>query len=413
MRKEEFYQDSIPTSIGPLEGIKVLEATTSGAGPWAGNVLADLGAEVIKIDQPGWGDLSRHVPPFIPGKQELEAATGYLSIHRNKKAITLAMNKPEGQEAFRDLATRMDVIIENFKPGTMEKWGLGYKEIKNINPGIIYTSVSGFGQYGPYHTRPGYDPVGQAMGGLMYITGEADGPPLRTGNAMADNITGWLGALATLAAIIYRNKTGKGQHVDVNLLDTILYTSGKGIVAAANADYIWQRDGSRYPGAAPCDTYACKDGYVFMVAGLESHWQRLCRVMGREDLLIDQRLQTIGGRSKHVGVVDQAIKDWVKDQTVAEVVDKLVEAQLVVAPVLNYKQILENIHILEREMVVEVDHPVVGRIKIYGIGPKFSLTPGNIRSPAPLMGQHNPAIYQGLLHYSQDKIDQLKERGII
>jgi crotonobetainyl-CoA:carnitine CoA-transferase CaiB-like acyl-CoA transferase len=413
MKKEEFYQDAIPTSIGPLEGIKVLEATTSGAGPWVGNVLADLGSEVIKIDQPGWGDLSRHIPPFIPGRQEIEAATGYLSIHRNKKGITLAMNKPEGQEVFRDLASKTDVIIENFKPGTMEKWGLGYTETKKTKPDIIYTSVSGFGQYGPYHTRPGYDPVGQAMGGLMYITGEADGPPLRTGNAMADNITGWLGALATLAAIIYRNRTGKGQHVDVNLLDTILYASGKGIIAAANANYIWQRSGSRYPGAVPCDTYLCKDGYVFIVAGLESHWQRLCQVMGREDLLTDQRLQTIAGRSEHAELVDQAIKGWVIEQTVADVVEKLEKAQLVVTPILNYKQILENIHILEREMVVEVDHPVVGPIKIYGIGPKLSLTPGKIRSAAPLMGQHNPEVYQGFLCYSREKLAQLKEKGII
>ncbi|MBI2876482.1 MAG: CoA transferase, partial [Candidatus Tectomicrobia bacterium] len=197
MRKEEFYRDAIPGSQGPLEGLRVLEATNYAAGPFAGTLLADLGAESIKIDVPGTGDFLRLTPPYVPSSSELDRSCYHLSINRNKKNITLSLRHPEGQELFRQLARHTDVIIENFKPGTMDRWGLGYRDIAKIKPDIVYTSISGFGQYGPLHHKPGYDSIGQAMGGLMSINGYPDTPPTRTGNAMIDNITGWQGAFGT------------------------------------------------------------------------------------------------------------------------------------------------------------------------------------------------------------------------
>ena len=208
MRKEEFYREAIRTSAGPLEGIRVLEATTTQAGPVAGMLLGDLGAESIKIDRPDFGEIGRYARPFIQGHSGMDVSTFYQCYNRNKKGITLELSSPRGQELFKQLAPKCDIVLENYRPGTMEKWGLGYQEIRKIKPDIIYTSISGFGQFGPYSHRPGYDPVGQAMGGIMHVTGSPDGPPTRTGNAMADNATGWHGAMATLAALYHRHQTG-------------------------------------------------------------------------------------------------------------------------------------------------------------------------------------------------------------
>ncbi|MBI2878055.1 MAG: CoA transferase [Candidatus Tectomicrobia bacterium] len=413
MRKEEFYREALPDSLGPLEGVKVLEATTAQAGPVAGMVLADLGAEVIKIDQPGLGDIARRLPPFVPSRSELDASVGYLSRHRNKKNITLNLKSPEGQLLFRRLATRVDIVIQNFKPGTLDQWGLGYEGIRCLKPDIIYVSISGYGQYGPYSHKPGYDPVGQAMSGLMSVTGFPDGPPTKTGNAMADNITGWQGAMGAMAALHYRNRTGKGQHVDVCLLDSVLYTTEGFITGAANAGKKWQRTGNRYQGTAPVNTYRCRDGYVCICVALESHWTRLCRILGREDLIDDPRTSSIAARGDHVELVDGVVSRWTQDRSVAEVVSTLDEAQLVVAPVMEFHQVLEDLHIREREMVTEVEHPAAGPIKLFGVASKYSLTPARVRTPAPLLGQHNREVYGGWLGLGEEEIDGLKEQGAI
>ncbi|MBI2877262.1 MAG: CoA transferase, partial [Candidatus Tectomicrobia bacterium] len=380
MKKEEFYQEVIRDSRGPLEGLKVLEATTTGAGPWTGALLTDLGAGTIKIDQPEVGDISRHIPPFVPGPPKMEAGTLHLSINRGKKCITLNLKSPQGQAIFRELAAGMDVVVQNYKPGTMDEWGLGYRDIGRVKADIVYTSVSGFGQYGPLSYRPGYDPVGQAMGGLMSVTGFPEGPPTRAGFAIADNMTAWLGAFATVSALLYREKTGRGQHVDVNLLDSILYSSQSFIMAAANAGYVAGRSGNRSPLSAPSDLYRCKDGgHIRLVAGLDSHWVRLCQLMGREDLAEDPRLQNRSSRAENAALVEESVREWVQDFDQEEVVGILDEAGLVVAPVLNFSQILENEHVLAREMVVEVDHPLAGKLKLYGVGAKFSRTPGRVQ----------------------------------
>lgn len=413
MKKEEFYQEAYSNTVGPLEGVRILEATTTGAGPFAGTLLVDQGAECIKCDLPITGDILRHVPPFVKSTDPLEASCFHLSINRNKKCITLDFKMPEGKEIFKELAKKVDIIIENFKPGTMDEWGLGYKDVKKVKPDIIYTSVSGFGQYGPLHHKPGYDPVGQAMGGLMSVTGYPNSPPTRTGNAVADNTTGWLGAFGSLAALYYRMRTGKGQHVDACLLDSILYMSDIGIIGAANANYVWKRRGSRHPVGAPCNTYECQDDYVLIAAVLERHWLRLCKAIGREDLIDDPRTNTPAGRAENVDFVDEVINQWTKNKKVAEVIELFDEAGLVASPILSFQQIIKNEHIREREMVVDIEHPTAGTLTIYGTTPKFSLTPGRVRSPAPRLGEHCEEIYGGLLGYSKEKIAELKAKRVI
>lgn len=412
MKKEEFYREARRDVTGPLQGVRVLEATTAGAGPWAGTLLADMGADIIKVDQPGAGDMARKLPPFVKDENRQETGGLHLSINRNKKNITLKLSSPEGAELFRQLASKMDIVIQNFKPGTMSKWGVGYEDIRRVKPDIIYASISGFGQFGPLHERAGYDGVGQAMGGLMHITGYPDGPPTKTGNAMADNITGWLGAFSCVSALYWRQQTGEGQHLDVSLLDTILYVSEVGILGAASANFNWKRMG-RHP-AAPRAVHRCGDGnYLYLMCVLDQHWAKLCHLMNRPDLITDPRTSTTPDRAANHEVCEAAIEAWVSTKSADEVVDLTNQQGLVCAPVLDFSQIIRNEHILERDMVADVEHPVAGPIKIYGVGPKLSRTPTRVRMPAPTLGQHNAEVYGHLLALDEVRMDQLKEQGII
>jgi crotonobetainyl-CoA:carnitine CoA-transferase CaiB-like acyl-CoA transferase len=413
MKKEEFYKEALPNSRGPLEGVQVLEATTTQAGPVAGAILVDLGAVSIKVDAPVSGELGRHIPPLLDIPNKMEASTYYQTLNRGKKGITLALNKPEGQEIFRQLAKKMDVIIQNYKPGTMEKWGLGYQDIRKLNPNIIYVSLSGYGQFGPYRHKPGYDPIGQAMSGFMSITGFPDGPPMKSGGALADNLSGWQGAIGTLAALYYRSQTGKGQHVETSLVDAMLGISDWGIMMAANLDMLWERKGNAYGPVGLDPVVKCKDDYICLLVALDSHWAKLCKIMGREDLIEDPRTKTLSDRAQHPELVNGVIADWAKERTASEAVKILEEADLAVSPILNFKQIIEDKHIQERDMIAEVEHPLAGKLKLYGVPTKYSLTPAFVKGPAPMFGQHNEEIYGGLLGLSKEKIEELKNKGII
>jgi len=414
MRKEEFYQDALPDSVGPLTGVRVLEATHNAAGPFAGTLLADLGAESIKIDQPVVGDVARRVPPFVESSSPLEASTLYLSINRNKKGITLNLKPEGGKKLFKELVKQVDIVIENYKPGTMEAWGLGYQALIKVKPDIIYTSISGYGQFGPNHKKPSYDAIAQAMGGLMSVTGYPDGPPLRTGYGFGDDLAGWQGAIASIAALYYKRLTGKGQRIDISQQDTIVYCSAWGIMGAVNAGHIWPREGNTVRILAPYNTYKCKDdNYVFIAVVLESHWQKLCRLMGREELINDPKTNSPSARAERGEFVDNIVEEWTMKHTVQEVVEILDKEQIVVAPILDFKQILEDEHIKQREMVVEVEHQAANKLKLYGVATKYSLTPARIRMPAPMLGQHNQEIYKGLLELGDRELLQLAEQGII
>lgn len=409
MKKEEFYKDAQQDRHGPLKGIKVLEATQTQAGPFCGLLLTDLGAESIKIDPPREGEIGRWVPPFID-----QESTFFMTFNRNKRGITLNMGHPKGQALFKELAKNMDVIVQNYKVGTMERWGLGYEEVRKLVPNIIYASISGFGQYGPLSHRPSYDAVGQAEGGLTAVTGPAELPPTRTGVSIADDIAGFLAAFSIVCALYHREKTGQGQHIDISQQDSILYMSDAGLMMA-EAGFPWPRlSYSAHPGASPFRQYLCKDGqYIFICVGLNTHWERLCRLMGREDLLQDEDFKTNPLRVKNRERIDSIVSAWTQERTRDEVYRLFDEVGLVCGRNLTYEQILKEKHIAMREMAPTIEHPTAGKTKAFGVAPKFSLTPGSIKGPAPTLGQHNQEVYGGLLGLSQSELENLSKEGVI
>jgi crotonobetainyl-CoA:carnitine CoA-transferase CaiB-like acyl-CoA transferase len=391
-----------------LSGIRVLGASSMLAGPYAEMLLADMGAEVLHIELPKVGDDSRYFAPLINGE-----GSCYLASNRNKKSITLNLREEEGQAVFRDLVKVSDIVIENKRPGTMDKWNLGYRQLKEVNPGIIMTSVSGFGHTGPYSSRPGLDIIAQAMGGLMSLTGEKGGSPLRTGNALGDFLGGLFAAYGTLTALHYREKTGLGQHVDAALLDSVIAVLENVIPNYTALGKITERLGSRIPGIAPYNHYMAKDGYVVIGVSSNALWKRFANALGKPELCSDPRFASPSLRVENVEEVDRITQEWVGERTVDDVVHILNEAGVTCAPVNTVDKLIEDPQVIAREMAVEIEHPRAGKFKVSGIAPKLSLTPGTIDSPPPDLGQHNDEIYRGLLLYPDEKIKALSERGII
>lgn len=416
LAREHFYRHAEAGSRGPLAGIRVLEATNYGAGPLCGTVLADLGATSIKCERPDGGDPVRYLQPFVDGRSDAESSAWYLSFNRNKQCVTLNFSHPRGQALFRELAAKADVIVENFTPGTMAGWGLGYDDIAAFRPEIVYVSVSGFGQYGPLKDRKCFDPIAQAMCGLMETTGEPDGPPLRAGFAIADDLAGWQGAIGAMAALLRRGVSGKGQHVDVSLTDALLYASDLGILGATRAGFNWTRQGNGFVGSAPFNNYLCRDDrYVFINAVFDPLWRRLCELMGQPELADDPRTRDLAARAANLQYVDDVVRRWTATRDSAEVVEQLVAAGVAVGPVMNFQQIAEFPHYLARGAVAEVasPHPIHGRYQTYGVAAKFSATPASVRQPAPLLGQHNDAVYGTLLGKSATELAALKRDGVI
>jgi crotonobetainyl-CoA:carnitine CoA-transferase CaiB-like acyl-CoA transferase len=413
MEKSEFYKNAIPNVRGPLVGLRVLEATIFGAGPMSGMVLCDLGAESIRCEMPGAGDTTRSWPPSLGEQGDINSSIWYLTFNRGKKGVTLDFRKPEGQALFKQLAAHADVVVENFTPGTMDKWNLGYQDIRKVKPDIIYVSVSGFGQFGPLREKKGLDQIAQAMGGVMSATGEKGGQPLRSGYALGDNLSGWLGAMGALAALTYRDKTGRGQWVDASMCDAILYVSDMKVLGTANAGYKVERMGNGIEGG-PFNTYVCKDGsYVFIHAVFDAHWARFCEVMGCPELAQDARTKTWDDRARNIGLVDQLVGDWVAQRTVDEVIETLDAAGVTVAPVLGFPEIIKNAHFRDRESVVDIDYPKLGKVTTFGVPVKYSTTPARVAGPAPELGQHNAEVYGELLGLDTAQLAELKAQGII
>lgn len=391
-----------------LSGIRVLGVTRMLAGPYVEMLLADMGAEVLHIELPRVGDDSRYFAPLINGE-----GSCFLASNRNKKSITLDLRKPEGQDVFRDLVKISDIVIENNRPGTMDKWNIGYSQLKEINPGIIMTSVSGFGQNGPYAIRPGLDIIAQAVGGLMSLTGEQGGPPMRTGNALGDFLGGLYAVYGTLTALYYREKTGLGQYIDAALLDSVVAVLENVIPIYTALGKITTRIGSRIPGIAPYNCYRAKDGYVVIGVSSNAIWHRFVTVLGRPELADDPKFASAPLRVANVEEVDAITQAWVAQKSVEEVVLELNEAGVPCGPVNSVDKLVEDPQIIAREMAVEIEHPTAGRFKVSGVTPKLSLTPGTIETPPPMLGQHNQEVYRGLLQYSEEKIRTLTERGVI
>lgn len=387
-----------------LQGLRVLDIGHWLAGPFGATLLADFGADVIKVEPPG----GQRTP--------MTGAISWAVEARNKKCITLALNTPRGQELFKQLLHHADVVIENFKPGTLEKWGLDYDTLAAINPRVILTRVSGFGQTGPYRDRLSFDRLGIAMGGLTYTSGYTDRPPVRPGYMVADYGSGLMNAFATLLAVYNRDVagTGQGQQVDVSLFETIFRLSGAMVSNFDKLGVIRERSDNLVPGISPGDQFETADGHhVVFHAGADHHFVRLFEAIGLPELAHDPQYATLNQRVPHIAELNAAVGAWMSVRPVAEVIDTLVAAGVAVSRVYSAADIVEDPHYLAREDVVTVDDPVTGPIKQVGIIPKLSRTPGQIYAPAPAKGEHNAEVYGGWLGLSPEQRAELEQCGVI
>ena len=396
-------------SKGILDGIIVLDLTRVLAGPYSAMLLADMGATVYKIEQPKKGDDSRAFGPFVNGESAY-----YMNLNRNKFGLTLNLKAPEGKEIFKEMVKKADVVLENYRPGTMEKLGLGYETLKEVNPGIVYGCVSGFGHYGPYSQRAGYDIIGQAMGGLMSTTGWPDGGPTRTGTAMGDVLGGLGVTIGVLAAVINKLKTGEGQKVDVSLVDSVVSSLEIITQIYLATGRIPGRIGNRYESAYPYDSFKAKDGDVIIGCGNDKLYELLVEVMDQPELLTEERFKTNVLRVQNHVVLKEIIEKWTTQYEIDEIVDNLLEKGVPSCPINTIDRLVKDPHIaVAREMFVDVDHPVAGKTTLTGNHIKLSDKKAEIKTPAPTLGQHNYDIYGEFVGLSKEKIDELKEKGVM
>ncbi len=393
---------------GPLEGVRVLDLSRVLAGPFCTMLLADLGAEVIKIEEPERGDDARSFPPFV-GDQ----SAYFINVNRGKKSIALNLKHPKGREIFLKLAEISDVVVENFRPGVAERLGIGYEDVRRVNPKIVYASISGFGQYGPYRNRAGYDLIGQAMGGIMSITGWPDTPPTKVGTAIADILAALFCCTGILAALRAREITGEGQRVDVSLVDSVVAACEAYLEMYLVEGRVPTRIGNRYEFVYPYDSFRTKDGWVVIGAGNDSLWRRLCEAMGMEELVGDPRFETNRRRVENHGELKTIIEEWTRERSTREVVEILTEHGVPCAPVYTIRDVCEDEHVAAREMLVEIRQPGVGRIKVVGCPIKMEPSKARIRGGAPLLGQHTDEILEELLGYSNEEISRLREEGVV
>ncbi len=392
-----------------LEGVLVLDLTRVLAGPYCGMLLGDLGADVIKIEEPKRGDMVRANKPDVNGE------SGYfMALNRNKKGITLNLKEPEAKEIFLSLVRKADVVIENYRPGVMDKLGLGYSVLKEINPRIIYGCISGFGQTGPYRDYAGFDIIGQAMSGMMSTTGWPGTPPTRTGAPIGDTEAGMNCAIGILAALYNREFTGLGQQVDIALVDSMVSSLITINMRYLNGNLLPERTGNRYENSYPYDSFKTKDGYAVLAAPYDNLWAKVCKRMGRPECATAPGMDTLDHRITNHKKIKEIIEEWSTTITTDEFVRVLQEEGLAVSPILTLDQVAEDPHICgARNMFVEIDHPVAGKVRITNDAIKLSDTPTTVRFPSPTLGQHNEEILSNMLGYSPDKIADLKTRGVI
>ena len=391
-----------------LENVTVLDLTRVLAGPYTGMVLADFGANVIKIESPGTGDDSRAFGPFVKNE-----STYFMSLNRGKKSITLNLKKPEAQEVFKELVKQADVVLENYRTGTMEKFGLGYEELKKINPKIIYSACTGFGHTGPYAYDPAYDVIVQGMGGIMSITGQADGEPTRVGASVGDITAGLFSAIGVMTALFVRETTGVGQKVDVGMLDCQVAILENAIARYVNSGVVPKPIGNRHPSITPFESFKAKDGYVIIAIGNDTLWQKFCTLVGHDDWAADERFTSNPKRTEHQPLLKEMITPVFTTKTVDEWIKILKEAGIPVGPINTVDRVLQDPQILAREMLVETDHPVAGKIKMAGVPIKLSETPGKVEAPAPTLGQHTEEILAQMLNYDSAKIEALRSVGAL
>jgi crotonobetainyl-CoA:carnitine CoA-transferase CaiB-like acyl-CoA transferase len=392
-------------NTGPLAGIKVVDLTRFQAGPICTMLLGDMGAEVIKVEEVGSGDHGRDYEPSIDGISAFFAA-----YNRNKKSITLNLKAGEGRELLRKLVQWGDVLVDNFRPGVMARLGFSYDEVRQINPGIIMVACSGFGQEGPYAGRASFDMVAQAMSGVMSVTGNEGGVPTRAGPAIADSTGGFFGAMGAILALFHKQKTGEGQFVDVSLLDGQLLLMSFNLIRAYLGVEL-------KPGAtqvAPADSYPTADGrFIYIFGHDNSHFPRLCRLAGRPEMADDPRFSSRVKRFDHRHELNEMVAQWTRTMTADALEAAVAEVGLPYGRVNEVAEVLEDPHIRARGTLVEVDHHGKGTLPLVDVYPKLSKTPGAIRTPCPLLGEHNEEVYCGLLDLSKEELKTLQEQGVV
>jgi formyl-CoA transferase len=400
-----------PTSTpsGSLADLRVLELGTLIAGPFCGQLLGDMGAEVIKIEAPGQGDPMRHWGPQKRG----EPSVWWPVIGRNKKAITLDLRQDDGQRIFKELARKADVIIENFRPGTLEKWNCGWPQLSEVNPRLILARVSGYGQSGPYSQRAGYGGIGEAMGGLRYIVGEPDRPPSRVGISIGDSLAGVHACMGTLAALHHRERTGVGQVVDAAIYESVLNMMESLVTEYDQLGYVRERSGPILPRIAPSNVYPTRDGIVMIGANQDTVFTRLVSAMNAPELASDPRYRDHQARGTHQQELDEVIARWTATQETRDLLALLERHGVPSGLIYRTSDMLEDPHFAAREAIVSTTHPQFGNLRMQNVAPRLSASPSSIRTPAPEIGQHNSEIYEGLLGLDAATLADFRVRGVI
>ncbi|MCS5701706.1 MAG: CoA transferase, partial [Acidobacteria bacterium] len=396
-------------SPGPLDGLTVLDLTRVLSGPYCTMMLADMGARVIKIEHPERGDDTRGWgPPFVSGE-----STYFLSVNRNKESVTLDFKTPEGREVLDALIEHADVLVENFRPGTLDRLGLGYTDVRSRNPQLVYVSISGFGQTGPRRQEPGYDAAIQAEGGLMSITGDANGPGYRLGVAIADITAGMFAAYGTSLALFARQRSNQGQLVDVGMLDSVaaLLTYQAGIHFATGG--IPERLGNRHPTVVPYETFEATDGEFVLAVGNDALWRKFCIVAGLEEIVADPRFATNRARVQAYDELRPLLERVLRTRSRQTWIEDLTAAGVPCGDVRNIAQVLADPQLAAREMVTELEHIVAGKIRVLGIPTKLSETPGTVKNPPPALGEHTDKVLEELLDINQAERSRLRQLGAI
>ena len=392
----------------PLDDLFIVDLSRILSGPVCTMLLADMGAQVVKVEPPPLGDDSRQWgPPFIGG-----ISTYFLSINRNKKSLGLNLKMDDGRRVLWKLIERADVLIENFRPGVLDKLGFGYNAVAKVNPRTVYCSISGFGHTGPYRDRPGYDVIAQGESGMMDLTGYPDGPPAKLGASLADIVAGLYACNGILLALLARHKTGTGQHVDVSLLDGMVSTLTYHALIYLTTGRSPQRLGTRHPSIVPYECFQAKDGFVNIAVTNQKQWENFCRALGFPEIAADPRFETMKARLAHYGELRPMIDHAVSKMTRVETMTKMSEAGIPAGPINTVGEIMEDPQIQAREMVMELTHPEYGPLRVLGIPIKLSDTPGVVENAPPQFGEHNREVLSAL-GYGKDDIEHLRQTGVV
>lgn len=395
---------------GPLSDLRLIEMGTLLAGPFCGQMMGDFGAEVIKVEPPNQGD------PMRDWGQEKSHGMSlwWPVIARNKKSVTLNLRESEGQEIARELISKADFLLENFRPGTMERWGLSFDELKKINPGLIMIRVSGFGQTGPYSKRAGFGAVGESMGGLRYVCGDPSTPPSRMGISIGDSLAATFACLGAMMALHHKERTGEGQIVDSAIYEAVLNMMESLVTEYDKAGYIRERQGAILPNVAPSNVYPTKDkNMILIAANQDTVFKRLAECMGQPELAESEKFATHSARGAAQKELDEIVAAWTITMDGKEVEELMEEFGIPSGKIYRAPDMLEDPHFKAREAIIKTVHPQFGELKMQNVAPKLSLTPGSVRLPGPGLGEHNEEIYQGLLNYDRDRMETLLAKGVI